>query len=56
MILETLTNQWVILGMMGVLGVIGYFIFTKKDKNLEGLENEYRELLTAEQYKVKGQY
>ena len=43
-------------GLIAVLSAAAYMVLNKKDKVLESLEKEYSELVTSEQYKVKGQY
>jgi len=54
--IETITGKWFIVAVIGVLAAAAYILFSRKDKNLEALENEYNEILTGEEYKVKGQY
>ncbi len=56
MIMEIITNKWVALVAVVVIGFVVYRLINKKDSGLDELEAEYNEILTSDKYKVKGQY
>lgn len=36
--------------------LVGYFIYKNLNKSSSGLDEYYKEILTSEEYKVKGQF
>ncbi len=57
MVLEILQEHpvYTALALMGMF-ILYYFVFGRKTEELVKLEQEYQEVLTLDQYRVKGQF